>query len=474
MDQGKSFYISDHGIQNQGPVFFKKMITISPQDFVGINFAWGENPTANFHTKGTVRFEGVSTNNALTRVLAMDVNGNVAARDASTLGGGGNNWSLTGNSGTTALNFLGTTDNQPLSIRTNNINRLTFDAGQSVTGGNLSIAYLSDFASIKTAPGELAIFGKDVTGIGIPLHLFGSVDGMAWTAAGGTNNTLGRLVRLNQIPSAAMSSGKFFDIGIDQGGSLFFTNQGLNSTGGILPRKMFTVNPSNFVGVNFNWAEDPTANFHTKGTLRFEGVATNNTFTRVVAMDANGNVASRDVSSLGGNFWVADANGIHNSNTGHVGIGGSSNNLAMLNVEMMEGTIDGRIMARFATNDSWQTNVRIDNNTSTKAFSLVVGGTANTFTNYGVGPGNFGIVNGSTTLPGSTMPLIITADNMVGISNTNGGSDNLPHSRLHVRDGDVYIDQIGSGVIMKSPNGQCWRMTVSNAGAPVFTAITCP
>lgn len=49
-----------------------------------------------------------------------------------------------------------------------------------------------------------------------------------------------------------------------------------------------------------------------------------------------------------------------------------------------------------------------------------------------------------------------------------------PKTRLHVSSGDVYIDNIGSGVIMKSPNGNCWRMTVDNSGNPVFTQITCP
>lgn len=49
-----------------------------------------------------------------------------------------------------------------------------------------------------------------------------------------------------------------------------------------------------------------------------------------------------------------------------------------------------------------------------------------------------------------------------------------PVSKLQVSDGDIYIDEIGSGVIMKSPNGSCWRMTVSDAGAAEFTAITCP
>jgi len=45
---------------------------------------------------------------------------------------------------------------------------------------------------------------------------------------------------------------------------------------------------------------------------------------------------------------------------------------------------------------------------------------------------------------------------------------------IEVKTGDVYIENIGSGVITKSPDGNCWRMTVSNAGAPIFTAITCP
>lgn len=44
------------------------------------------------------------------------------------------NWSLTGNSGTTAANFLGTKDNKALSIRTNNIERMRI-----MPGGNVGI-----------------------------------------------------------------------------------------------------------------------------------------------------------------------------------------------------------------------------------------------------------------------------------------------------------------------------------------------
>jgi hypothetical protein len=62
------------------------------------------------------------------------------------------------------------------------------------------------------------------------------------------------------------------------------------------------------------------------------------------------------------------------------------------------------------------------------------------------------------------------------ISSTgNVGVDNAdPKSKLQISEGDVYIDQIGSGVIMKSPDGNCWRMTVDNSGNPIFSTISCP
>lgn len=55
-----------------------------------------------------------------------------------------------------------------------------------------------------------------------------------------------------------------------------------------------------------------------------------------------------------------------------------------------------------------------------------------------------------------------------------GISTQDPKSRFHVAQGDVYIENIGSGVIMKSPNGECWRVTVDNGGQFVSTAIACP
>lgn len=49
-----------------------------------------------------------------------------------------------------------------------------------------------------------------------------------------------------------------------------------------------------------------------------------------------------------------------------------------------------------------------------------------------------------------------------------------PCSKLQVTDGDIYIEDINSGIIMKSPDGNCWRISIDNNGNFVSTSITCP
>jgi len=88
----------------------------------------------------------------------------------------------------------------------------------------------------------------------------------------------------------------------------------------------------------------------------------------------------------------------------------------------------------------------------------------------------FGI-NNSTSSFGANEAFLWYFDNYdfkIGI----GGFERLriknTTGNIEVKTGDVYIENIGSGVIMKSPNGNCWRMTVSDAGLQVITSITCP
>lgn len=56
----------------------------------------------------------------------------------------------------------------------------------------------------------------------------------------------------------------------------------------------------------------------------------------------------------------------------------------------------------------------------------------------------------------------------VGISTT------TPKSKLHVEDGDILINNIQRGIIMKAPNGKCFRYRPNNFGQLVGVEITCP
>ncbi|WP_428659415.1 hypothetical protein [Runella sp.] len=49
-----------------------------------------------------------------------------------------------------------------------------------------------------------------------------------------------------------------------------------------------------------------------------------------------------------------------------------------------------------------------------------------------------------------------------------------PKSKLQVTDGDVYVDNPSRGIILKSPSGFCWRVTVDDAGNLIRTQINCP
>jgi hypothetical protein len=55
-----------------------------------------------------------------------------------------------------------------------------------------------------------------------------------------------------------------------------------------------------------------------------------------------------------------------------------------------------------------------------------------------------------------------------------GIGNKAPKAKLHVTGGKIYVEASGQGIILKSPDGTCYEITVSNDGPLVSTMITCP
>ena len=49
-----------------------------------------------------------------------------------------------------------------------------------------------------------------------------------------------------------------------------------------------------------------------------------------------------------------------------------------------------------------------------------------------------------------------------------------PQTKLQIAQGDLYISDIDRGIIMKSPDGNCWKGTLDNEGVLNFLQIVCP
>ncbi|MCU0434002.1 MAG: T9SS type A sorting domain-containing protein [Bacteroidia bacterium] len=147
---------------------------------VGIGVA---SPTALFHTNGTLRFDGLALNNALTRVLVTDASGNVSYRDASTLTT--NSWLLTGNSAG-AADFIGTNNLQDFRFRTNGTQKMVL-----TTGGTLGINTTAPLATRRLHVTGSTQFDVNATGDGTCRYHINRPDNSTYEAflSFNTNNT---------------------------------------------------------------------------------------------------------------------------------------------------------------------------------------------------------------------------------------------------------------------------------------------
>ncbi len=259
---------------------------------VGINVV---NPTAALHvTAGTwtypLRLEGLQPLSNAGTILAVDANGVVYTTSASAFAAA-NAWTLTGNAGTDpAINFLGTTDNQPLVIRTNNLERMRISTtgnvgiGISTPTNTLHVKATSNplrLEGVQTTASASTLLAIDANGVVVSTSASTFVANNAWALSGNTLTGSEFLGSVNAQPVVFKTSGiEAMRIDVDQQ-----------------------------VGIG---TSTPTNTLHVKATidpLRLEGLQTTSATATVLVSDAAGIVYTTSASALAAaNAWSLTGN----------------------------------------------------------------------------------------------------------------------------------------------------------------------
>jgi len=161
-------------------------------------------------------------------------------------------------------------------------------------------------------------------------------------------------------------------------------------------------------------------------------------------------------------LWKKNGSDIY-FNSGNVGIGTTTPDAKL--------DVNGNLNANGGVNINGNVNI-------VPGFGLILNNTGVSGTlSQGV-PGLYIRASGSTTdlnmdlaTNSGVSPagrLFLSATGNIGIGTT------TPNTKLQISGGDGYFETIGKGVILRSPNGSCFRITVDNSGNLVTTAITCP
>ncbi len=253
----------------------------------------------------------------------------------------------------------------------------------------------------------------------------------------------------------------------------------------------------------------PTANLQVIGTFAAGDAANAATGTNAIALGYQTNASGSVSTAMGyqtvasGNTSTAMGTNTTSSGDGSVAIGAYSNAVGEYAIAIgYDNTASGNYSTAFDQNSITSGNF----STAFGQFTTASGVTSTALGYATTASGVFSTTMGKNTVapsyaetalglynttytPASTMSWVST-DRLFVIGNGGPGSasnaltilkngnmgigNDTPTAKLQVKDGDVYVETIGSGVIMKSPDGGCWKLTVDNTGVVSATSVTCP
>lgn len=350
-----------------------------------------------------------------------------------------------------------------------NNNDIYYNAGQ-VSIGTVSQASRSSLyidtplpTSDNNKSNGLFINATDVSSRGIPLWIRSNTSNLTYSVSPG--GTLGRFLRFHDL---RFSQDGMWDFGIDQNNSLYI----MGGSNGDITEK-FTVKSNGNVGIG--------------------------TITPASKLDVSGGVNATQFLLNGApiNFssgqplqWGVSGSNLFYS-TGKVGLG-VTNPTVKLDID---GGSDLDVLNLRNSNNSLGINASVYSTTDFHGSALIGRRARGTYASPSV-PANgdritgiYGSIYANNDFQNAGAVHMYVGPNPGSSSypvnirfETTNTNETIRTERMRITENgtvkvttnDVYISNVGSGVIMKSPNGGCWRMTVSNTGTPVFTAVTCP
>lgn len=284
-----------------------------------------------------------------------------------------------------------------------------------------------------------------------------------------SNTFLGEGAGLNNTPNPDPTTyeGKFNSfVGASAGGS--------NTTGGSNSFFGVATGAGNTTGYSNSFFGFAAGEFNTTGlenvfvgTLagRFNTTGTSNTF--IGRLSGSGNQTG------GFNAFVGESAGF-SSQSGDVnaffGAGSGGNNVdGSRNTYLGSGAGSQSFSARNSTMVGYAANFENINNSNLN-FATAIGSHARVSASDTIVIGKVSGTYDSVVRPADTVQI----PGGLSVAGAHGIGTTAPKTKLHLKGGKIYVEANGQGVVLKSPGGACFELSVTDTGALATAAVTCP